>query len=186
MMAIQQTLFAEEIHVLSGLKQDQYGGPENVQTTPDISLPWSKDAGPDGYSAKMFLHQTIRTFVPHWNCSDTERLLSEQTLTRLRLKTEQGISLSDVIKPPLQTSSDFLLSDKAATGLIARNIKRKRDILVLLRTHVDTMRVRVTFGMVQGGLEPQIKTREQNLPDSLLDGLMDYLKQRLHELQETP
>jgi hypothetical protein len=47
------------------------------------------------------------------------------------------------------------------------------------------MRVMVTFGMVQGGLEPLIKTKEQCLPDSLLDGLMGYLKQRLHELQET-
>lgn len=185
-VAIQQTLFREEIHALSDLKQEISGGRANVQTTPDISLPWSKDAGLDGYSAKMFLHQTIRTFAPRWSCSDTERLLSEQMPIRLQLKTEQEISLSDVIKPPMQSNSDFILSDKAAMGLISRNIKRQRDILVLLRTHADTMRVMVTFGTEAEGFEPRIKTKEQNFPASLLDGLTAYLKLRLRELQETP
>jgi hypothetical protein len=185
-VAIQQTLFVEEIRVLSDLRQGQSGGVANVQTIPDTSLPWSKEAGPDGYSAKMFLHQTIKTFAPRWSCSDTERLLSEQTPIRLQAKTEQETLLSDVIKEPCQKSLDFILSDKAARGLIKRNIKRRRDIRVLLRTHAGTMRVMVTFGTGQDGFAPQIKTKEQGLPVFLVDGLMDYLKQRLQELRETP
>lgn len=185
MTAIQLNLFQEEIHALSDRRQEAYGEAGPVLTGPDTSLPWSKEAGPDGWSAKMFLHQTIKIFAPHWRCSDTERLLSEQTPIRLQAKTEQETTLSDVIKPPVQRESDFILSDKAARGLISRNIKRQRDILVLLRTPADTMRVMVTFGTGPGGLEPLIKTKEQDLPDSLLDGLTDYLKQRLRELRET-
>ena len=185
-IAIQRTLFQAEIRALSEARQDQLGDLENVQTIPDISLPWYRDAGPNGYSAKMFLHQTIKTFAPDWSCSDTERLLSEQTPTRLQAKIEPGISLSDVIKPGMQKNSDFILSDKAAKGLIKRNIKRQRDILVLLRTRADTMRVMVTFGTDPDGFEPQIKTRERNLPASLLGGLTDYLKRLLRELRETP
>lgn len=186
MIAIQQDLFQAEIRVLSDQRHEASGDLKNVQTIPDTSLLWSKEAGPNGYSAKMFLHQTIKTFAPAWNCSDTERLLSEQTPIRLQAKTEQEILLSDVLKSPKQINSDFILSDKAVRGLIKRNIKRQRGILVLLRTHADTIRVMVTFGMGREGLEPQIKTKERDLQDSLLDGLTGYLRQRLQELQEMP
>jgi hypothetical protein len=206
-IAIQQSLWQAEIHALSDQRQGQSGDQVPVQTIPDTSLPWSKEAGPDGYSAKMFLHQTIKTFASGWSFSDTERLLSEQTPTRLQARIEPATSLSDVIKPPKQTSSDFILSDKAVRGLIRRNIIRRRAILVLLRTHADMTRVMVTFGIVGQPLprvkvgqllkmdifvkldgvdyELLIQTKEQHLQGSLLDGLTDYLKQRLRELQGT-
>ena len=182
---IQLALFQGEIRALSGQKP---GASMEliIPTCPDTSLPWSASVGPNGFSAKMFLHQTLQTLRPRWTCSDTEALLSRQMPIRIQAKTEPEKLLSDVLKKPSSANSSSYISDKAARGLIRRNIIRRRAILVLLRTDADTMRVMVTFGTEGRDYGLQIKTKEKRLPAFLLDGLTDYLRQRLHELQETP
>lgn len=47
-------------HAGAGLGAMAY---QSIPTCPDTSLPWSDRAGPDGWSAKMFLHQTIAVFL---------------------------------------------------------------------------------------------------------------------------
>lgn len=181
----QLTLFAEAIPALYEAKREQIDR-RNIPTCPDITSPWLHNAGPDGYSAKMFLHQMMSNLHPHWNCLDTERLLSPQMPHRLPDKTEGAISLSDVLKKPGFADSKSYISEKASLGILKREKKRRRGILVLLRTASDTMRVTVSFG--KDGEPCVLRTAKSvsDFPDSLSVGLMDYLKHVWRNSQETP
>lgn len=182
----QLPLFPEAILVLSEAERDQFGE-LSIPICPDTFLPWSESVNLGGWSAKMFLHQILVILRPHWTVSDTEQLLQTRTPLRLRAKTDGARLLSDVLKKPGYADSRFYLSDIAARGLLRRSAKRRRDILVLLRTRGDTIRAMVTFGKKEPPrLELRTARKEQNLRDFPTAGLMDYLGERWRDLQEMP
>lgn len=174
---IDQTLLPVGIHAPSEAEREVIGK-ASIPTCPDTSLPWLAASGPHGWSAKMFLHQMIKTLRPHWDCSDTERLLSEQTPFQLRLKIEPEISLSDVIKKKASSPHMKELSSRMVIGLIRRANKRRKGIRVLLLTDAGTIPVTVIFGTGDSS-GFTLKKNESSLPGSLLDGLMDFLKRHV-------
>ena len=159
--------------------------PAIIPTSPATSLPWSEDCGPGGWSAKMFLHQMIATSRPAWNCSDTERLLSEQMPLRLHLSKESEISLSEQIKPPGRAFQDSFVSSNALRGILRRVLARNKSFRVLLRSETATIPVTVTFGNRPDCVSLTV-TSEQPLPDSLLIGFLDCLRQHLPGPVEMP
>ena len=148
-------------------------------TCQDISLDWLEQAGQDGYSAKMFLHEMILTSRPHWKCSDTERLLSEQTPLRLRLNVAFETSLLPQLKPPGKAMPGSYVSCKAIRGILRRALRRGKSFRVLLRTDSDVIPVIVTFST--DGYEFWTVTSDNDLPECLRDGLMAVLKAALPE-----
>jgi len=178
----QLPLFPGAIRVLSEVERGQFTV-RNIPTCPDISLPWSEESGPDGWSAKMFLHQMLSTSKPRWTCSDTERLLLGRAPLRLQHNAESGILLSEVLKNPGQAKQSSYLNMRGMAGILRRSIKRDRSLLVLLRTINDTIPVTVSFGTE--GPELSIPTNASSLVDSLRIGLMDYLTHALQKSQET-
>jgi hypothetical protein len=62
-------------------------------------------------------------------------------------------------------------------GLIRRALARGRSLRLLLRTEHDTIPVIVTFGSLKKDCEFWTLKSEKVLPDSLRDGLLDFLKQ---------
>lgn len=69
-------------------------------------------------------------------------------------------------------------------GVIRRALARGRSFRLLLRTERDTIPVIVTFGK-NGGCESWTVTSAKPLPDSLRDGLLDYLKRHAPECAGT-
>lgn len=169
----QLTLFAAAIPVLSG------AGPgatdkAKAPTCPDTSLPWSEDCGPGGWSAKMFLHQMLQISQPHWKCSDTESLLSEQMPVHLQVREESEISLSDVIKKPGQASPESYTTPATIRGIIRRALARGRSFRVLLRTEHDTIPVTVTFSTEDS--ESWTVKSGRPLPGSLKEDFLNFLR----------
>ncbi len=177
----QLPLFPEAIHVLSEAEQGAMAQ-VNTPTFPVISLPWSEDCGPGGWSAKMFLHQMMSTLRPHWTCSDTERLLCARMPIRLQVKTGSGISLSEVLKKPGKASPKAYTLPTTLIGLLRRATARGKSFRVLLRTEQDTIPAIVMFGT--DDCESWTLKSASPLLDSLKDGLMDYLRQQWRALQE--
>lgn len=62
-------------------------------------------------------------------------------------------------------------------ALIRRALARGRSFRLLLRTAHDTIPVIVTFGKKDEDYASWTATSAKPLPDSLLAGLLDYLKQ---------
>ena len=180
MNSIQLSLFAGAIHALYGQKQEDIQ-PSYIPTCPDISLPWSEDVGHNGWSAKTFLHQMICLLRPHWKCLDTERLLSGQMPLRLRVSNASEISLLHPrLKKIGKANSVSYLSEVAIQGIILRNLRRDKQLRVLLHTEHGTTPVIVTYSKEIG----YVCLTEKNvsgLADSLKDGLLDFLNQRLPE-----
>jgi len=178
----QLPLFPEAIRVLSEAERLQFTV-RNIPTSPDISLPWSEESGPDGFSAKMFLHQMLSTLKPRWTVLDTKRLLSGRAPLRLQHNAESEILLSEVLKAPGRAKPSSYLNMRGMAGIIRRSIKRDRSLLVLLRTTNDTIPVTVSFGTDGPGLS--IPTNASSSADSLKIGLKDCLIHALQKLQET-
>lgn len=167
------TLFPGAIHapLEVELKQAQK---QNIPTCPVFSSQLSDNAGPDGWSAKMFLHQMMCVSRKVWNVSDTERLLLGSMPLRLHAKVERETLLSAVIKQPNEASEKCYRSLKMARGVVRRALKRNRSVRVLLRTRKDTIPVIISFGM--DNFESWTAMSELPLPVFLLIGLMDYLR----------
>ena len=176
-------LFQEEIPVLSEAERVAM-----VKAKPlislDISSEWLENAGPRGYSAKMYLHEMLLTLRPHWSCSDTDRLLSGQTPLRLQVNNESEISLSDQLKKPGKAHSGSYVSFKGIRGIIRRAVRRGKSFRVLLRSDNDTIPAIVTF--LTEDSESWTVTSDNALPECLKGGLMAVLKAAWHESQETP
>lgn len=159
---------------------------QNIPTCPDSASPWPEDSSLGGWSARMFLHQLFRGSLPRWKPSDTERLLSGWMPLRIRDKAGNGISLSDYIKKPGEASEVCFRSSRMVRGLIRRGLKRGRSFRLLLRTGRDTIPVIVTFGTKKRNCSESWTLRSgKPLPDSLADGLMDYLRRHAPESMET-
>ncbi len=152
--------------------------------SPDISLPWSGECGPDGWSAKMFLHQMLSILRPRWTYSDTERLLSGRTPLRIQVNGGSGSSLSAVLRKPGEVESWTFVSDNALRGLIRRGLRRNRPFHVLLRTQSDLAMVTVTC--TKDRCEFSILSSGQDLPDSPIAGLQDLVTTQWRALQGTP
>ena len=180
----QLPLFPEATRALVDREREEIDR-RSTPISPDISLPWSGECGPGGWSAKMFLHQMLSTLRPHWTCSDTRELLSHRMPTWLQAKIAYGNSLSDALHPPLKADSYCFLSKTAVRGVLRRNALRQRDIPVLLRIHGDTMRVMVTFGKEGPRCEWPTGQKGNVLADSLKDGLTAFLGEEWRQLQET-
>lgn len=160
--------------------------PRAIPTSPDTGLPWSEDFALGGWSAKMFLHQLLRTSRPAWKPSDTEQLLSEWTPLRIRGKAGKGITLLDVIKPAVKVSADSFRTSRMAQGVIRRALARGRSFRLLLRTERDTIPVIVTFGTPRENDSAFWTLRSAKpLPDSLATGLLDFLKAHAPKCMET-
>ena len=154
-------------------------------TSPDTSLPWSDDFALDGWSARMFLHQQLRTSTPHWRTSDTEQLLSDWTPQRLRGKAASATSLSDAIKKPGKASAESFRTSQMVRGLIRRALARGRSLRLLLRTEHDTIPAIVIFGKkVQDSGFWTVESGKR-LPDYLGSGLLDFLTRHAPGCAET-
>lgn len=148
----------------------------SMPTSPDTSLPWSQDFRLGGWSARMFLHQLCSISRQPWTHLDTEFALSELTPLRLRLKAGKGISLSEVIRSPEKRSREnSVRSASMVRGLMRRALARGRSLRVLLRTERDTIPVIVTFSNPENSASWKVKSAKP-LPDSLRDGLLDFLR----------
>lgn len=171
----QSTLFAEEIPALhvpwpGGI------GQVSIPTCPDTSLPWSGDFAHRGWSARMFVHQTLSTSLPGWSCSDTESLLSHSTLVISQVRVAGGSSVSDALMSYTPDSSDLYLTPQMVTGLLRRAWKRKRPLQrVLLRTPTGWLRKTLTVTNRDGAYECSIRQNANPCRDSPEAGLLDYL-----------
>lgn len=153
-----------------------------VPTLPDTSLPWSLDAGPGGFSAKMWCHQMLRTSRPGWTCSDTTALLSQRTVQLTRLSPGKGISLSEVLRKQCPGSSAKWASDKALMGLLRRAAgalrSHNRQRPVLLRVPGKAWEsVRVSCGSPHKGSSAiSVSMKPNGCKASLAAGLLDFLR----------
>jgi len=179
-----QMLLPGVIPVQATVKLGQHGD-QSIPTFPDTSLPWSQDFALGGWSARMFLHQVLQSSARHWTPSDTEALLLKSMPLVLQASPGYVSSLSDAVKPAGNALLKSYCSEKMLHGLLRRALRRARSLRVLLRTHADMTPATITFGT---GLdcESWTATSEKNLPGSLLDGLMDFLKARAPRCMETP
>ena len=183
----QLMLFVGEIPALQGPLPKETGKVV-IPISPDISLPWLEDYIHDGWSARMFLHQMLRTSQPAWNCWDTERLLSALTLRTLRVKIASGSSLSDVLmkeSPPL--SSGLYLTRQMISGLIHRAVKRKRCLQrVLLRTHAGwQQRTIIVSSPKSNDYVFSVRKNARDCRDSPSTGLLDFLQTAVESCSET-
>lgn len=161
-------------------------GNQSIPTSPDTALPWSEDFDLGGWSARMFLHQLLRTSRPAWKPSDTEQLLSEWTPLHIRGRAGNGITLSDYIKPADKVSADSFRTVRMVQGVIRRALERGRSFRLLLRTEHDTIPVIVTFGTrKQKDFAFWTVKSGKPLPDSLRAGLLAFLKRHMPEFTET-
>lgn len=158
----------------------------DIPTFPDTTLPWSEDFSLNGWSARMFLHQLSITSTPRWEHSDTERWLSGWTPLRLRANLGNGTSLSDAIKPPGKASATCFRTARMVRGLMRRALARGKSFRLLLRTARDTIPVIVTFGSPVGDCASWTVTSGKPLRESLVDGLLNFLRQHAQESAEIP
>lgn len=172
----QLTLFAVATPAPS-IAAPEVTGPQSTPTSPATSSPWSGDCALNGWSARTFLHQLCVTSAPHWTSSDTEALLSDASHLHLRASFASGTTLSDAIKTPGRAQRSCFRTAEMVRGLIRRALARGKSLRLLLRTEQDTIPVIVIFGNQEMGLESWTLRSGKPLPDSLGDGLLDFLKQ---------
>ena len=179
-----QTSFAVGIPV-PAIPEHDPSGAASTPTCPDISLPWSADSALAGWSARMYLHQLLSTSTQRWQPSDTEQLLSGWTPQKLRGNPGSATSLSDAIKTPGSACDNSFRTAKMVRGLVRRALARGRSLRVLLRTAHDTIPVIVTFTNTHDSASWTAKSARPLLA-SLVDGLLDTLRQHAPECAETP
>jgi hypothetical protein len=161
--------------------------PRSTPTSPDGSLPWPDDYAHDGWSARMFLHQTLSTSHSDWLPSDTESLLSHSTLAISPLRVAGGSSLSDVLLPTAPDSPKLYLTQAMVTGLLRRARRRRRPLQrVLLRIPHGWRRRTVTCTSQGEGFVYSIPSRQKLSRDSPEAGLMAFLAQLVSGCLETP
>lgn len=178
----QLNLFVEGTLALVDQKLNQCGEAV-IPICPDTSLPWQQDYAHGGYSARMFLHQMISGLLPHWKCSDTELLLSQQTPFRIQLKKGEGISLLDQLMPIEYDHSKNIVRSKSIKGMMIRSAKRHRPVFVLLRTGIDMIPATITF-MNLDQLDSLTVQSVSGLQDSQIIGLMVCLARELRKCVE--
>lgn len=139
---------ATRVHGTAGRGWDT---PARTPTSPDIFLPWSDDSALGGWSAKMFLHQVLRTSRPHWQASDTERLLSASTLRVSRGKVARATSLSRVLKPTrLRLSEPSEVTPASMRCLVRKCTRLGRSLRVLVCADGAALPMIVSFGRKDG------------------------------------
>jgi len=172
----EQRSSAEEIPARADLSPRVAGQPLSP-ICPDGSLPWSADCGPNGWSAKMYLHQTLSNSLSAWNPSDTERLLSVSIVETLQVRVAGGNSCSAALlaKPP--DSEDLYLTPQMILGLIRRALKRRRPLQrVLLRTPQGwRRRTVIVSSRKKGGFDFSLPKNAKPYKDSPEAGLLDFL-----------
>lgn len=147
-----------------------------IPILPDGSLPWSAAAGPGGWSARMFLHQTLSTSRPGWTPSDTERFLSCSMLATSQLRVAGGSSLSAVLLSEPPPSGRLYLTAPMILGLFRRAVKRRRPLQrVLLRTPRGWLRRTLTVTSRAGGYDFSLPKNANLFRGSLEAGLLAWL-----------
>lgn len=166
----------------------EHGKSTPMRTTcPDGSLPWSDNAGPDGWSARMFLHQLSITSQPLWRPSDTESLLSGWKAERLRASPARESSLSDVIKPHATAFANSFKTLKLVRSAIRRHLSAGRCLHVFVRTRAGSDLVRCSFGKKATGEFGSLTVRsESGSLDFRPDGLVAFLGSLAQSLPATP
>lgn len=102
---------------------------QNIPISPGTSCRWSDQSGRNGWSARMFVHQMCLTLFADWNYSDTELLLSNWMVHRLRPALDRESSVSDVLTIPWPDDLKGLaLKPKTLRGLIRRAAKHQRNL----------------------------------------------------------
>ena len=155
-----------------------------IPTCPDTSLPWPEDFALGGWSARMFLHQLLSGSNARWHTSDTERVLSDWTPARSQANPGSGRSLSAIIKSPKRLCEQSFRTDRMVRGLIRRCLERGRSLRLLLHTELATIPVIVIFGTNPLDYESWTVKSENPLPDSLVGGLLDFLRQHVPACSE--
>lgn len=154
----------------------------NTPICPDTSLPWSGACGQGGWSAKMYLQQTIATSLPCWSCSDTERVLSALTPRRLHYSSASAILLSDVIHPQGGGIEEFLcqFEDGAGPGTANTGTRQVIPALTTNRMRYDSRDCYVwEVGQGLRILDSAERTRFAGFPDGWFAGLSDAAIARL-------
>ena len=148
-----------------------------IPTCPAISLPWSEDFAHDGWSARMFLHQTLCASRSGWTCSDTESLLSRSTLVISPVRAASVTTCAAALMPePPPLSSSLFLSTASIVGLARRATKRKRPLQrVLLRTATGWRRKTLFCSSLGSGYEFYLPKRRKPCKDCPEAGLLDFL-----------
>ncbi len=181
----QLNLFTAATHAQGtpGLDRQQ---PAQVPICPDISLPWSDDAGPGGWSAKMFLHQLSIISRQRWTPLDTESLLSGSTVLRLRASPARESSLLGCVKPPGKAFGNSFLTPSQVEYVVKRHCLREKLLHVLLCVQdVRGLLVSCSFGNPRGGGR-WIAKNASGSPASLPGGLRDLVESVVRDLQAMP
>lgn len=162
-------------------------GQRSTPTSPDGSLPWPADSAHGGWSARMFLHQTLRTSRPGWTPSDTESWLSSWTLGTSQLRVAGGSSLSDALLPTAPDSLELYLTPQMVRGLLRRAVGRRRPLQrVLLRIPSGWRRRTVTCLSRGEGFAVSIPPSASYSKDSPEAGLLAYLEAAVGPCSVTP
>lgn len=173
----QLTFWPEEIPALRAPELAGLSTPA-VPICPDTSLQWSDDYAHDGWSARMFLHQMIKSLRPAWSYLDTERLLSCSTLGILPVRVAGGSSLSDALEKASPDSAAQYLNPQMVVGLARRSKKRKRPLQhVLLRIPTGWRRRTVIVSSQGEGFEFSLPKSVKVFKDSPEAGLLDWLRE---------
>ncbi len=175
----QLTLLLAEIHASAEAKQSQSGN-QKAPICPDTSLPWLDDFAHNGWSAKMFLHQTMCSLSRRWRLSDTERVQFDLIPLRLQANTEPVISVSDQLCQIGFDHSGNFISSKAVKGLLLRSMRRHRFVSVLLRTDTDMIPATITYTK-KDDCEFLTVQSASGLQDSQTDGLKNFLMRELQK-----
>ena len=161
-------------------------------TCRDVFSGWRQDANRNGFSAKMFVHLMLWSSNRDWKCSDTQRLLSEQTPRTLQVCPENVSSWSDSIsKEPLIGSSERAITPRAMRGNARQMVKRKskgygHHFPALLLDGTEWILATCTFTKARsGGYVACLSMKENGCRDGRLDGLAEYLTRLANELPET-
>lgn len=152
-------------------------------TSPDTSLPWSQDAGPGGWSAKMFVHQMLAISQRPWNCSDTERLLSRSTAPRLPGNPGRESSLSEHLAATRTPSPTCFMSQQRVSSILRRHAAKGRSFRVFWRDGADVGSAMIAFG-TRGDCASVRATKLSALPVCLPDGLVDFLKKHAGDVRQ--
>lgn len=182
----QLTFSVEEIPALHD-RGPAATAPPRTPTFPDGSSPWPDDCAHGGWSARMFLHQTLAISRPDWTPSDTESWLSRWTLGTSQLRVAGGSSLSDVLLPTAPDSPELYLTLPMVRGLLRRALKRRRPLQrVLLRTPRGWRRRTVTCSSRGEGFAVSIPPNANYSKDSPEAGLLALLAAAAEPCLETP
>jgi len=171
----EQNSSVEEIPARADLSPGVTGQPLGP-ICPDGSLPWSADCGPNGWSAKMYLHQMLSNSLSGWNPSDTERLLSVSTVGTLQVRVAGGNSCSAALLDSPPSSENLYLTPLMVLGLLRRAHRRRRPLQrVLLRTPSGWRRRTLIVTSQAGGYGVSLPKNARPCKDSPEAGLLDFL-----------